>query len=52
MTTAEMLRSLRGAVVDSADDLIFDELADWLERDEMDAPADWDSGSITFNPYI
>lgn len=22
------------------------------EADEMDAPADWDAGSVTFDPYV
>lgn len=23
-----------------------------VEDDEMDAPSDWDSGSVTFDPYL
>ena len=48
MATADALRSALNVVVD-------DDLVDALEaaiEDEMDAPADWDAGSVTFDPYV
>ena len=34
------------------DVVILDEMNTLLVEDEMDAPKDWDAGTITFDPYI
>ena len=47
-----MLNTIDTVAADDAA-LAYGDLAlDFLVEDEMDAPSDWDAGTITFDPYV